>query len=78
MPRCGYSPGDGAGRVWSGRGEHDDAKERAMKRIPDDTPDAVSDPEIDEVRGAVEDPEHDARAVPEEGVTSDPASFLES
>lgn len=48
-----------------------------MKKVPDHTPDAVTDPEVDEVRGAVQDPEHDARDVPEEGVSSDPASYLE-
>ncbi len=48
--------------------------------MPDDTPDAVTDPEIDEVRAAETSPETDPReaiSMPEEtGSDDDPASFL--
>ncbi|HEY0215489.1 MAG TPA: hypothetical protein VGC57_03755 [Cellulomonas sp.] len=44
---------------------------------PENTPDAVTDPEVDEVLADETDPDETARSATEEGTAQDPASFLD-
>jgi hypothetical protein len=55
----------------------DSTPDREDAPVPADTPDAVTDPDVDEVRDAEVSDEEVARSMPDAGTSDqDPASFL--